>query len=230
MIEDPQLADLVLATYRDLDQSLIPPRYTLVDWIDTGPPSDTQVAIFRHEHALILAFPGTVNWWDWITNLAAGLQLHNRPGRINGPRGQRSRFPRGRTIDAWRQRWYTVAPRVDEIIEGESPDELYITGHSLGGALAINAAASYYAQNHVCQLVTFAAPRAGTPFTEETLAGCPARRYEIPADLVPRVPALSSRWRPIGQRIPLTGVLGGLRANHDMALYRQRVHELYAGA
>lgn len=229
MIEDWQLSDLVLATYRDLYESLIPPGFVLVDWIDVGPPSDTQVAIFRKDHALIIAFPGSVGFWDWLRNIAAGLQLHSRPGRIVGPRGERSRFPNSQTVDAWRQAWCTVSPQVDDIVTKERPDELYIAGHSLGGALAINCAASFYARGDVVELVTFAAPRAGTPATENALRGCPCRRYEIRADLVPRLPAFSQRWRAIGSRIPLPGAVGGIGANHSMTLYRQRVRELYSG-
>ncbi len=226
MISHAHLSDLVLSTYRDLDEALIPPQFHLVELIDVPAPADTQLAIFRHHHSLILAFPGTVNFWDWVTNISAALRLDRRAGRIRGPRGQR--LPRKKTMHAWRRRWTEISPQVRGVIRGENPDHLSVTGHSLGGALAISAAASLYsvADGPDVELVTFAAPRAATPELRATLRGCPATRYEVTTDIVPRVPFLSSQWGTYGQRVALAPVAGGIKANHDMALYRERVHEL----
>lgn len=227
MIPHPALADLVLSTYHDLDESMIPPGFSLVELIDTGLPSDTQLAIFWSRHSLILAFPGTDSPWDWWTNIAAALRLDRRSGRIRGPRGQRRRFPSKKTMHAWQRRWYEIAPRVRDIAAGEKPDHMAFSGHSLGGVHAVHAAASFYAPGGPdCQLATFGAPRGATADTRATLQGCPAVRYEITLDLVPRVPFLSSQWGTVGERVALAPVVGGIKANHDMGLYRDRVHKL----
>jgi hypothetical protein len=219
MISDIDCAKLVLATYGEVEA---PEKFKLIHEIDTGPPADTQLSIYECEHTVVLAFPGTVNFWDWVTNLSALFRLDRSVGRVSGPRGQRSRFPRKKTLNAWRRRWLSIEPEVSKIIR--KYDHVICTGHSLGGALAVSALCTYHSQGNMDTYgVLFGTPRCATEYLRIKLAGCPITRYTNCLDLVTQMPCFGADWGVIGSEVKLMPTCGGIKANHSMKLYKDRV-------
>ena len=71
------------------------------------------------------------------------------------------------------------------------PPGLTLTGHSMGGAIAILAAALLRAADvPVAGVVTFGAPRAGGAVVKHLLADIPVRQFRHAGDPVPDVPCL----------------------------------------
>jgi hypothetical protein len=92
--------------------------------------------------------------------------------------------------------WRTLEPGVRKWLDGlpAKPARITLTGHSLGGAIAILAAESLRDRYTIGDVVTFGSPRLAKPefvqaYTAKGLAGV-TRRYIHETDLVPRlVPA-----------------------------------------
>ena len=71
---------------------------------------------------------------------------------------------------------------------------LYVTGHSLGGALATLYAA--WADHKIAGLVTFGAPKAGTENALSSIVAYDVRRYVMPADFAPSWPPVPGLTHP----------------------------------
>lgn len=96
-----------------------------------------------------------------------------------------------------------------------------LTGHSLGGALAV-IAAGMLALNGTpaARLVTFGAPRAGTDKLVGVLRATPARQYRCGDDPVPEVPGFFEHVRPLIE--VGSASLDPLR-DHEIARYQAAV-------
>ena len=161
---------------RQLKEALKRADFDLVKMFNEG---DTQAFLAKRDtdRIAVLAFRGTEanSWKDVRTDLDArfykgrdGIKLHT---------GFR---------DAYKQ----VGQLVESAV-GELPDDysLYITGHSLGGALAV-IAAKELERDSVAACYTFGSPRVGNEeFGEEIRV--PIYRIVNAADGVPRVPPSS---------------------------------------
>ena len=186
------------------DRRIYTPRgFRLIKWIDTDAPDDTQVAVFARGHAAVIAIRGTTTLWDWLANLGA-------------------RFGLG----SWRRRWDGVSDEIADIIATlPNVHAVFVTGHSLGGALAYHAVLDY-TSSHAAELVTFGAPRGVTPRLREQLKyqGVACRRYEVAGDPVPWIPR--GQWGTFGVRhvLPRCAWWGSLK-NHAVTYYRQKVRD-----
>jgi hypothetical protein len=136
------------------------------------------LAVNRSEFA-VLAFQGTCNPSDWSVDLNAGRE--RLPGFAGV--GVHCGF-----WGAWQQLEVEVRAAVDAL-----PDDLglYITGHSLGGALAQIAAAELE-RDTLSACYTFGSPRVATARFDLAVK-CPHYRVVNSWDLVPGVP-LPSWW------------------------------------
>ncbi|MBV9996555.1 MAG: lipase family protein [Caulobacteraceae bacterium] len=128
----------------------------------------------------VLAFRGTANLADWAIDLDA-LRM-DLPG-----------FPGVRVHSGF---WKAFAVSADEIrsaVDAAVPADLglYITGHSLGGALAQIASAALERDN-LAACYTFGSPRVATRDFDRQVK-CPHYRLVNHWDLVPGVP-LASPW------------------------------------
>ena len=166
---------------------------------------DTQAYIFRTEQFMVLAFRGSQELKDWLTNITT--QLRNLTIRKNGVTSISSyqgRVHTGfflawaiieRSVLAQITRWQLEAAE-----KGESLPPLYITGHSLGGALATIAAAALSDNGvSVAGVYTFGQPRVGDrTFVNQLNEHIKGRvfRFVNNNDIVPHVPPPFSVWNP----------------------------------
>ena len=140
--------------------------------------------LFVNDAEAVLAFRGTTRITDWVMNFDA-TQTESSTGRVH--RGFAG------AVDA-------LWPRVLEALEscGQSRD-LWITGHSLGGAVAVLVASRVSPAHSLKGVVTFGQPRIGD---EQFAAGFRPRllRFTTERDLVPKLPwGVLSSYRHCGE-------------------------------
>jgi triacylglycerol lipase len=172
------LGQSALLTYATADNA----RTTLADWgLTEYQPfdrQDTQAFIAGNADFLILAFRGTTSLNDWLTD-ANCLLVGGLGGRVHDGFYTALSY-------IWRELW-------DYLRTHRGARPLWVTGHSLGGALATLAVAKLRIEKDepVNGLYTYGSPRAGDrdfanrfnlDFGQRTF------RYVNNADLVTRVP------------------------------------------
>lgn len=149
-----------------------------------GVKIDTQCAIASDETAVVVSFCGSESLLDWFTNLAfvkdAGI------------------FPGSRVHEGFQDALFCMLVPLGLALEKLNPDrrkQIWITGHSLGGALAVLFTALLLDSGEpVTGLYTFGAPRVGDhPFAQAFdrrmhALGAHHHRVVNQGDLVPHVP------------------------------------------
>lgn len=131
--------------------------------------------LLRRDDAAILAFRGTADFADWQIDLnAVPRAMPGRPGiRVH--------------CGFW-DAWASVAPEISAAIAALPPAlPVYITGHSLGGALAQVGAAALDHNPNLAACYTFGSPRVADQGFD-ALVACPHYRVVDNWDLVPSVP------------------------------------------
>lgn len=179
---------------------------------------NTQVYVGQNAESIVVAFRGSETpnsldgFKDWLlTNARNFLVLpEGRIGTDFAAAGVGARFHRG-FMSALAEIWDPLQAAVNEAIrERERP--IWITGHSLGGALALLAAWRFH--QHflpVYRICTFGAPMIGNDAAAEAyLREFPGKiiRYVDHSDMVPRLPAtslLSNEYRHVQREIVLGG-------------------------
>lgn len=131
---------------------------------------------------LLVAFRGSANWANWFTNLAVYGQkdctlgpVH--PGFLDAFRALKS--------DVW---------AAMERLDPDGKREIWFTGHSLGGALAVLAASEYPLKDRIKGIHTFGQPRTGYEEFRarfDTVFEGRMLRFVYQDDPVPRVPCLA---------------------------------------
>lgn len=158
--------------------------------------------------AMVVAIPGTDprNWSDLLSDLR-DVERYECPGI-----GTVGKGPMMRAMNLW------------YIIKSQLPNSWYLTGHSLGGAVALGIAALAVAEGRApLHVMTFAAPLClgrDAALAAARIDGLDFARY---GDLVPMEPNLWWLSRPrqltiIGSPVPLSQELD-LLAHHAMAAY-----------
>lgn len=158
---------------RDLLKTYLGPDFHTVTVFNRD---DTQAYLAVGDQFAVLAFRGTSDANDWITNIRAKLvPLEDAPAEVKVHQGFLSAFTCCR----------------DEITAAVNliPKDLglYITGHSLGGALAQIASAALE-RDTLAACYTFGSPRVGTGDFDQQVK-CPHYRLVDRWDIVPGVPA-----------------------------------------
>ncbi len=98
----------------------------------------------------VLAFRGTQQVQDWMTNLDA----------VTTPVSSSAGDTLGHVHKGFNGAFLSVRRRIEELLAGDEDLPLFITGHSLGGALAT--LATWYLPGHsLAACYTFGAPRVG---------------------------------------------------------------------
>ena len=201
---------------RELDARLRPGGYELAEIFSAG---CTQAFLARSTRLAVLAFRGTASVDGWKANLDARLvPLRDGPANANlmVHEGFQADFDR-------------VRPAVERAVGAlRAGMPLYVTGHSLGGALAQLAAATLDA-DRVAAIYTFGSPRVATQ-AFDGLIRAPHYRVVHDKDLVPGVPPAAAGFRHAGDpRLLLPGVDVALRRDRGL-LGRILVDILASGA
>lgn len=192
---------------------------------------DTQAYMFRTERFMVLAFRGSQEPKDWLTNVTT--QLRNFTIRKDGITSISSY--KGRVHTGFFLAWSIIEKSVlaqisrwhkELMAQGKSLPPLYITGHSLGGALATMAAAALSDNGvAVAGVYTFGQPRVGDrTFASQLNTHIKGKvfRFVNNNDIVPHVPPPFSVLNPtrfyghVGMAKYFDGA-GSIRANYKLA-------------
>ncbi len=164
---------------------------------------DTQAYMFRTEQFMVLAFRGSQEPKDWLTNVTTQL----RSFTIFKDGASTLSSYKGRVHTGFFLSWAIIEQSVLSQIskwraeaKAEQLPPLYVTGHSLGGALATMAAASLSDNGiEIAGVYTFGQPRVGDrTFASQLDKHISGRvfRFVNNNDIVPHVPPPFSVWNP----------------------------------
>lgn len=174
------LVQLAAAAYR-LDASDIISNVT-----------DTRARLIETSGDLIVAFRGTADLRNWLTDLDwRKTALHWADGKVHG---------------GFNKALESVAELLDHAIDPKDHRRIWVTGHSLGGALAMLFALRLRARRNraVAGVYTFGQPRLGNlRFSlgyNDALKACTFRVVHA-ADVVPRIPWLLGSYRHAGHEV-----------------------------
>ncbi|MDD2660637.1 MAG: lipase family protein [Methylococcales bacterium] len=160
------------------------------EFISSGPKdTDTQLFIAHSGTAIVIAFRGTANIIDWMNDAKVGF--------VDEPHGKVHRGFNAALDSVWK-----------EIIETLQHTQIYaqslwVTGHSLGGALATLAAARLSLDMHkpINGIYTFGQPRVGDrQFSREVDSELKHRffRFVNNNDIVTRIPTRLGTYNHAG--------------------------------
>lgn len=122
----------------------------------TNAATDTQVWISGGPFSIVVAFRGSSSVRDWLTNAQFGME-----DLFWATDDHCARVHRG-FLEAFESVNVAVLAAVRELLQKFPSAEIYITGHSLGGALAMLAAYEFRRLKlPLAEVVTFGAPRVG---------------------------------------------------------------------
>jgi len=164
-----------------------PPGATLI----SNKATDTHALALADGGDLIVAFRGTADLRNWLTDLECAkseFKIHGLKLKVHA---------------GFLRAWLSIRDEVSALVSSRAPGpaSLFLTGHSLGGALAMLAAMDLQG---VAACYTFGQPRVGAPaFANAYNAFLRARTFRVvnSDDLVPRLPWLLASYRHAGNEI-----------------------------
>ncbi len=158
--------------------------------------NSSQAIFVEHKDYLTIAFRGTDEFGDWIGNVKLGNK------KLDGFEKCHGGF-----LDATNDIWSAVDNAYKEARTREKRP-LFITGHSLGGAMATVAATKLLHESRpFISVYTFGQPRV---LTEESATKFDASkrahfyRFQNNNDIVSRVPARAGRYKHVGDCVYIT--------------------------
>jgi predicted lipase len=146
------VAETACEVYKDRGCIKIPAGYKMVGFLDSE--ASTQCAIFKKGDTLLVAFRGTKEPRDFVTDIKFGKSRFNIQN------------PKGKIHDGFSEAYRDVRIRLHKLYftHRKQVTEVIFTGHSLGGALSTIAAydfkLAYKRDLRVCCL-TLGSPRVG---------------------------------------------------------------------
>ena len=159
---------------------------------------DTQCFVASNDERVLIAFNGSESAQDWFGNAKLIQKEGFTPGtKIHG---------------GFKDSLAVVEQELDVLLESfdANTKEIWLTGHSLGGALAVLLAAKLAAKNiPVSGLYTFGTPRVGdkafADTLDEKLKDTASYRLVVSGDFVPHIPppflSPSLNYAHAGERI-----------------------------
>jgi triacylglycerol lipase len=171
------------------------PDVTIINKI-LGKNIDTQGFMASNDNNILVAFCGSESFQDWWTNLTFVAET--------GP------FPGSEVHKGFQDALVPTLVRIASDAQKYNPKALkniWIAGHSLGGALAVLLTAMLIADDiPVAGLYTYGAPRVGNNKFEETFNARfnPAYRVVNQDDMVPHLPPEFLGFSHTGQRVLFT--------------------------
>ena len=153
----------------------------------------SQAFLARTDDFAVVAFRGTDSLVDWKTNLMSeSVSVETRLGSVEIHKGFKKAYDR-------------IGAQLLADVNSHVPTDkgLYLTGHSLGGALA-QIASTQLERDNLAACYTFGAPRVGD-LSFDRLVVCPHYRFVNDWDLVTTLPPpLFSPYRHTGDPRLLT--------------------------
>lgn len=144
--------------------------------------ADTEAFIAECQDFVVLAFRGTTSQNDRKTDMRVLQRMETVPGHKRTVKVHQGFY------DAF----HMVGPQAHAALcETPSNKPIFLTGHSLGGALALVASAAYSGEDRlgsrIAAVYTFGAPRVGAKSFQDVVKA-PHHRVVNHYDLVPNVP------------------------------------------
>jgi predicted lipase len=135
-------------------------------------------------NAIVLSFRGSSNIQNWIINLSTNM--------VSYPKCSNCKVHNG-FYTAWNQAKSTVNSQIQSLLSLHRGVPIYVTGHSLGGALATLSVPDIKETfGNVASLLTFGQPRVGNKeFATYFGSVIDAHRVVHYADIVPHIPPMS---------------------------------------
>lgn len=183
------MAECSRIAYQDLDklaQPLSDGGFALVETFDDT-ESGTQAFLARREDMAVLAFRGTQKDWQDIRR-DLNLRFYQTEA--------------GRAHKGFLKGYEAVSGHVSQAVDALGDLPLYLTGHSLGGALA-TVATSRLARDTVAACYTLGSPRVGDQEFDMAIK-VPVYRVVNAADIITRVPLMIMGYRHVGDLRYLT--------------------------
>lgn len=221
------LANCALLAYNDLPvikEHLLPRGFSEVFHLQSETPGvDTQAFVAVREDAVVVAFRGTepTNPVDFFTDFTTARVAFEDKFNFSGW---------GNIWEGWADGVLAVWPDLVEKLKDYDDEKhsLWITGHSLGGALAtVMAAVVANLSDHPIQGVyTYGQPRAGDPvFCQRYMQALGDRtfRHVNDHDLVPHVPP--PRFTRLEQQMFSADGLRRIRDLPNVLRHRKEVYE-----
>lgn len=194
-----------VSVYRELERQLSAACYSSCQPFEED---QSKAVAFVYEGHGILVFRGTQSWTDILRDLK--FRKCGVPPRHRG----------------FEEAWGLIRLKVldwAKALPGGTP--LVLTGHSLGGAMAILAALELRASHAIRAVVTFGAPRVGgVEFRDQydALLKKVTWRVEYGHDPVARVPPPEWDYRHVGKRVWINGNLDLEETLHDALIDAER--------
>ena len=167
--------------------------------------NSAQAILVEHQDYFCLAFRGTDQLSDWLDNI-----------NVVTEKALFGEFHRG-FLESFEDVWKELSPKYKEL-NSKKERRLFLTGHSLGGAVATVAAAKLIHEDIPFTAVyTFGQPRSMTTATAREFNGKAKSkffRFQNNNDLVTRTPAWLMGYRHVGIYVHIT---------EDMKLHREPV-------
>lgn len=144
------------------------------DFVDAA---DSQAFLVNDNEIAVLAFRGTESVGEWLGKLDVAS--------VN--------TVRGKVHKGFNDAWTMLKPSVNAAIKRLPPsvNKIWLTGHNLGGAAAVIAAADLMDESKIAGVYTFGQPRVGDPFFKNIVENRYADlyvRFVNEDDLVTRLP------------------------------------------
>ena len=163
--------------------------------IKNGGDIDTQCYVMANDDDIVIAFRGSSSREDWVTN----IQALKDPGPFVG----------SEVHEGFQDALYPAVIKVTSLVEQyrDINQKIWVTGHSLGGALCSLYAAMLIENDFdVYGIYTFASPRPGDDFFSKKLSAQvsgPHFRVVNTGDIVPHLPP-EPFYSHAGKRVILT--------------------------
>jgi triacylglycerol lipase len=181
----------------------------VLDWL--GTPEDNRGMVLSSETALVVVFRGTRLQVHSLLDLAEVVTLDQSDLWVDGRFLPTVRRAGGRVHRGFLGAFEEISDGLDSIVRAKSPGQrLWLTGHSLGGALATLAAA-HLDPSVIQGVTTYGSPRVGDPAFVACLPESSMARHVHRDDWVATVPPAFLGYTHAGA---LHVVPGSLRRDH----------------
>ena len=192
------LADASLLVYGDpafiesrFHESPLPVLGFSIDWIRDG--DDLRGMVLSAADVLVVVFRGTKVLLPGVSSAdppnIVDVVLHNEDLMLDGRFLPAASRAGGRVHSGFLEAYARISDRLDEVVAARRPEQkLWLSGHSLGGALAVLAAAHLSDRAPIEGVYTYGCPRVGDRAFVDSLPRCVHRRFVHRDDVIARIP------------------------------------------